>query len=192
MKVLVGRLRMMDKHRPTRNLQRIPYNILIPAGPTPTGRSWFRAARGRSATPGRTRHRARSWVGDDAAFTAGAWDVVTADGLFIEFDEELPCGHYRGRTLRVPWTGRIPWSGAYRPTAPALKRIACGPAMARMVRELIRHGTDGRWVRAERLLPGRGVLEVGTTRAVRRGEGRLSPVCPGYPVGTGVRRRPHR
>lgn len=51
---------------------------------------------------------------DDADFTAGAWDIATVDGLFIEFDEELHFNRYRERTLRVPWADRLPWSGAYR------------------------------------------------------------------------------
>jgi hypothetical protein len=51
---------------------------------------------------------------DDADFTAGAWDIATTDGLFIEFDEELHFNRYRERTLHVPWAGRLPWSGAYR------------------------------------------------------------------------------
>ncbi|WP_394253537.1 DUF7255 family protein [Arthrobacter pityocampae] len=44
-------------------------------------------------------YRGLGGVRDDADFTAGAWDLATVDGLYLEFDEELHFNRYRERTL---------------------------------------------------------------------------------------------
>lgn len=46
-------------------------------------------------------------------FTSGKWDFATADGLFIEFDEQLHFNRYRQVADRLTWSRRLPWSTAY-------------------------------------------------------------------------------
>jgi len=58
-------------------------------------------------------HRALGGPAGYLDFTSGVWDFATADGLFIEFDEQLHFNRYRGLTLELPWRGRLPWSTAY-------------------------------------------------------------------------------
>lgn len=46
-------------------------------------------------------------------FTSGKWDFATADGLFIEFDEQLHFNRYRQLSDRLTWFRGVPWSTAY-------------------------------------------------------------------------------
>lgn len=46
-------------------------------------------------------------------FKSGQWDMVTADGLLIEFDEQLHFNRYRLITDDVTWSEEIPWSKEY-------------------------------------------------------------------------------
>jgi hypothetical protein len=58
-------------------------------------------------------HRAFGGVAGYSDFMSGKWDFATADGLFIEFDEQLHFNRYRELTDRLTWSRRIPWSTAY-------------------------------------------------------------------------------
>lgn len=44
----------------------------------------------------------------------GSWDIVLADGLVVELDEEQHFNRYRALTLGPPWTDALPWASAYR------------------------------------------------------------------------------
>jgi len=58
-------------------------------------------------------HRALGGVAGYLDFASGKWDFATADGLFIEFDEQLHFNRYRGTTDRLTWSRGIPWATAY-------------------------------------------------------------------------------
>lgn len=58
-------------------------------------------------------HRALGGSAGYRGFTSGKWDFATADGLFIEFDEQLHFNRYRQFTDRLAWSRWIPWSAAY-------------------------------------------------------------------------------
>ncbi|WP_422758930.1 DUF7255 family protein [Paenarthrobacter sp. C1] len=58
-------------------------------------------------------HRALGGAAGYLDFTSGKWDFATADGLFIEFDEQLHFNRYRGTTDRLPWAEGIPWAADY-------------------------------------------------------------------------------
>ncbi|SEH47855.1 hypothetical protein SAMN04489835_0277 [Mycolicibacterium rutilum] len=47
------------------------------------------------------------------ALRPGAWDLVFADGLVVELDEELHFNRYRAQTLGFPWATVLPWRDAY-------------------------------------------------------------------------------
>jgi hypothetical protein len=44
----------------------------------------------------------------------GSWDVVYADGLLVELDEDMHFHRYRGATLNAPWSEGLPWTEPYR------------------------------------------------------------------------------
>jgi hypothetical protein len=58
-------------------------------------------------------HRALGGMAGYSDFTSGKWDFATAEGLIIEFDEQLHFNRYREFTDRLTWSRRIPWSTAY-------------------------------------------------------------------------------
>lgn len=58
-------------------------------------------------------HSALGGMAGYSDFTSGKWDFATADGLLIEFDEQLHFNRYREVTDRLTWSRRIPWSTAY-------------------------------------------------------------------------------
>ncbi len=47
-------------------------------------------------------------------FRPGVWDVVLADGLVVELDEEQHFNRYRRLTLEPDWAARLPWAVEYR------------------------------------------------------------------------------
>jgi hypothetical protein len=47
-------------------------------------------------------------------FRPGVWDVVLADGLIVELDEEQHFNRYRRATLEPDWTDGLPWASDYR------------------------------------------------------------------------------
>ncbi|MFE5671673.1 hypothetical protein ACFQ58_08690 [Agromyces sp. NPDC056523] len=47
-------------------------------------------------------------------FAPGAWDLVFADGLHVELDEQLHFNRYRAATLDSPWTSELAWTPAYK------------------------------------------------------------------------------
>jgi len=50
----------------------------------------------------------------ESALRPGAWDLVLADGLHVELDEEQHFNRYRLVTLEPVWVGQLPWSAEYR------------------------------------------------------------------------------
>lgn len=44
----------------------------------------------------------------------GVWDIVLADGLIVELDEEQHFNRYRRATLEPAWSGALPWASDYR------------------------------------------------------------------------------
>lgn len=44
----------------------------------------------------------------------GSWDIVYADGLVVELDEDMHFHRYRGTTLDAPWAAVLPWTAPYR------------------------------------------------------------------------------
>lgn len=58
-------------------------------------------------------HRALGGTPGYLDFTSGKWDFATADGLFIEFDEQLHFNRYRKLTDQLSWAKSIPWSTDY-------------------------------------------------------------------------------
>ena len=57
-------------------------------------------------------------LGGDAeefvVFRPGVWDIVLADGLIVELDEEQHFNRYRTVTLAPAWADPLPWTAAYR------------------------------------------------------------------------------
>jgi hypothetical protein len=47
-------------------------------------------------------------------FRPGAWDIVLADGLVVELDEEQHFNRYRRATLEPSWNDGLPWADDYR------------------------------------------------------------------------------
>jgi|GEM_PF-835582 len=47
------------------------------------------------------------------ALAPQGWDMK-ADGVLVEFDEDLHFNRYRSHSLAVPWDSQLPWSEAYR------------------------------------------------------------------------------
>jgi hypothetical protein len=47
-------------------------------------------------------------------FRPGVWDIVLADGLIVELDEEQHFNRYRRATLQPVWTEALPWGVDYR------------------------------------------------------------------------------
>jgi hypothetical protein len=47
-------------------------------------------------------------------FRPGVWDIVLADGLIVELDEEQHFNRYRRATLEPAWADLLPWADAYR------------------------------------------------------------------------------
>ncbi|MBB5161579.1 hypothetical protein [Mycobacterium sp. AZCC_0083] len=43
----------------------------------------------------------------------GAWDLVFADGLVVELDEELHFNRYRAQSLQPTWATDLPWYDVY-------------------------------------------------------------------------------
>ncbi|QOT19361.1 hypothetical protein [Paenarthrobacter sp. YJN-5] len=58
-------------------------------------------------------HRALGGTMGYLDFTSGKWDFATADGLLIEFDEQLHFNRYRKLTDRLSWSKSLPWAGDY-------------------------------------------------------------------------------
>lgn len=50
----------------------------------------------------------------NGVFTAGDWDLVDDDGMFLEFDEASHFHRYRAQTLSLPWSEQLPWTDDYR------------------------------------------------------------------------------
>lgn len=48
-----------------------------------------------------------------AALTPRGWDMK-ADGVLVEFDEDLHFNRYRSHSLTTPWDSQLPWFVAYR------------------------------------------------------------------------------
>lgn len=48
------------------------------------------------------------------ALRPGVWDIVLADGLHVELDEEQHFNRYRRATLTPGWTDDLAWSDDYR------------------------------------------------------------------------------
>ena len=48
------------------------------------------------------------------AFRPGVWDIVVADGVIVELDEEQHFNRYRGVTLAPSWNDALPWTDHYR------------------------------------------------------------------------------
>ncbi len=53
-------------------------------------------------------------VEEFAVFRPGVWDIVLADGLIVELDEEQHFNRYRRTTLAVPWADDLPWARDFR------------------------------------------------------------------------------
>lgn len=51
---------------------------------------------------------------DFVVFRPGVWDIVLADGLIVELDEEQHFNRYRSATLAPAWAEGLPWSADYR------------------------------------------------------------------------------
>jgi len=51
---------------------------------------------------------------DFVVFRPGVWDIVLADGVVVELDEEQHFNRYRRVTLEPAWADRLPWASAYR------------------------------------------------------------------------------
>ena len=49
-----------------------------------------------------------------AVFRPGVWDIVLADGVIVELDEEQHFNRYRRTTLEPAWTDRLAWASDYR------------------------------------------------------------------------------
>ena len=47
-------------------------------------------------------------------FRPGGWDIVLADGLIVELDEEQHFTRYRATTLEPVWCNALPWASDYR------------------------------------------------------------------------------
>lgn len=47
-------------------------------------------------------------------FRPGVWDIVLADGLIVELDEEQHLNRYRRATLEPAWAQTLPWAVDYR------------------------------------------------------------------------------
>jgi len=47
-------------------------------------------------------------------FRPGVWDIVLADGLIVELDEEQHFNRYRHATLEPAWSDALPWASDYR------------------------------------------------------------------------------
>ena len=74
-------------------------------------------------------------LGGDAeefvVFRPGVWDIVLADGLIVELDEEQHFNRYRRATLEPAWADVLPWADEYRHyaddhEAAALKKASRG------------------------------------------------------------------
>lgn len=48
------------------------------------------------------------------AFRPGPWDIVLADGVLVELDEEQHFNRYRRTTLEPDWAETLPWASAFR------------------------------------------------------------------------------
>jgi len=64
-------------------------------------------------------------------FRPGVWDIVLADGLIVELDEEQHFNRYRFATLEPAWSRALPWASDYRRysadhEAAALKKASRG------------------------------------------------------------------
>lgn len=46
-------------------------------------------------------------------FRPGVWDIVLADGLIVELDEEQHFNRYRAATLAPAWSAALPWASDY-------------------------------------------------------------------------------
>lgn len=46
-------------------------------------------------------------------FRPGVWDIVLADGVIVELDEEQHFNRYRRATLEPGWTATLPWAADY-------------------------------------------------------------------------------
>ena len=51
---------------------------------------------------------------DMVPFRPGVWDVVLADGVIVELDEEQHFNRYRRTTLAPDWADGLPWASDYR------------------------------------------------------------------------------
>lgn len=49
-----------------------------------------------------------------SVFRPGVWDIVLADGVIVELDEEQHFNRYRRVTLEPSWADGLPWAFAYR------------------------------------------------------------------------------
>jgi hypothetical protein len=66
-----------------------------------------------------------------AVFRPGVWDIVLADGLIVELDEEQHFNRYRRTTLEPSWAAALPWAEDFRRyceehEGPALKKASRG------------------------------------------------------------------
>jgi hypothetical protein len=50
---------------------------------------------------------------DFAVFRPGVWDIVLADGVIVELDEEQHFNRYRRVTLEPAWAAPLPWTADY-------------------------------------------------------------------------------
>jgi hypothetical protein len=51
---------------------------------------------------------------DFVDFRPGVWDIVLADGVIVELDEEQHFNRYRRVTLEPDWTDGLPWASDFR------------------------------------------------------------------------------
>jgi hypothetical protein len=51
---------------------------------------------------------------DAPVWRPGGWDIVFAERLAVELDEELHFNRYRATTLGASWAANLPWTGLYK------------------------------------------------------------------------------
>lgn len=58
-------------------------------------------------------YRSLGGTGERPQLKPGGWDLLFADGVVVELDEELHFNRYRTLTLQSSWSEQLPWTGAY-------------------------------------------------------------------------------